>query len=287
MCAEEEKMVLDLNLIKSNLVQGEDGIWRTDGTQPVSYPDEAHNAFFSLENKSFWFRHRAKCIIQAIRNYPPEGMLLDVGGGNGYMTQVINAAGFDCALVEPGEKGVRNAAKRGIKPLICASLEEAGFSEHTIPAIGTFDVIEHIEDDARFLSLLHQQLIPRGRLYLTVPAFDFLWSREDEMGGHFRRYTLSKMRAKLFEAGFDVLYETYFFSFLPVPIYLFRALPTRLGMGPESTQERRSSIHAADNAKRSALVEKWFSWETQWIKRKKTLPLGGSCLVVASAREVT
>lgn len=280
-------MSFDLNRIKSNLVQDVDGIWRTSGTVAISYPDEGHDACFSLENNSFWFRHRVKCIIQAMRNYPPEGVLLDVGGGNGYMTEAINKAGFDCLLIEPGETGIRNAATRGVKPLVCASLEEAGFSAHSIPAIGTFDVIEHIEDDARFLSLLHRNLIPGGRLYLTVPAFNFLWSREDEAAGHFRRYALREMRDKLFSAGFDVLYETYFFSFLPVPIYLFRVLPARLGMQPQRTQERRAKVHAADNARRSALIEKLFSWELQWIKRKRALPLGGSCLMVASAKEVT
>ena len=277
-------MVLDLNLIKSNLVQGADGVWRAGSAVPVSYPDEGHDACFALENNSFWFRHRAKCIIQAMRNYPPEGTMLDIGGGNGYMAEVINAAGFDCTLVEPGERGIRNAAKRGVRPLICASLEEVGFSEHTIPAIGTFDVIEHIEDDARFLSLLHRHLIPGGRLYLTVPAYNFLWSSDDEMGGHFRRYSLSKMRAKLFGAGFDVLYETYIFSFLPIPIYFFRALPSRLGIRLHRTQERRVMSHAADNVRRSTLLEMGFGWETQWIKKKKVLRVGGSCLVVASAQ---
>lgn len=280
-------MSFDLNQIKSNLVQGPDGIWRAGGAMTVSYPAEGHDACFALEDNSFWFRHRAKCIIQALRNYPPQGVLLDVGGGNGYMTEAIHNAGFEAVLIEPGEVGIRNAALRGIKPLVCAGLEEAGFGEHNISAIGAFDVIEHIEDDAGFLSLLHRSLKCGGRLYLTVPAFKSLWSNQDEAAGHFRRYTLPEMREKLSSAGFDVLYETYIFSLLAVPVFLFRTLPTRLGVQPRRSQERRTKIHAADNERRSAVVERLFSWELHWIKGRRKLPLGGSCLMVASAREAT
>lgn len=278
-------MSFDLNRIKSNLVQDADGIWRTEGAVAVSYPEEGHGDCFSVEDNSFWFRHRAKCIIQVMRNYLPRGGVLDVGGGNGYMTAAIQNAGFDSVLVEPGEAGIRNAAIRGVKPLVCASLEEAGFSPHSIPAIGAFDVIEHIEDDVYFLSFLHRSLIPGGHLYLTVPAFNCLWSKEDETAGHFRRYTLSEIGDKLLSTGFDVVYGTYFFCFLPVPVYLFRTLPTRLGIFPQRTQERRAKLHAADNAQRSALIEKAFGWEVQWIRRKRTLPLGGSCLIVAMKKE--
>ena len=67
---------------------------------------------------------------------------------------------------------------------------------------GLFDVLEHIPDDAGSLGGVHRLLAPGGgRLYLTVPAYPWLWSPEDELSGHCRRYTLAGLRRVVERAG--------------------------------------------------------------------------------------
>lgn len=68
-------------------------------------------------------------------------------------------------------------------------------------------------------------------LYATVPAFNFLWSREDVDAGHVRRYTLDGISEVLGRAGLDVVFASYIFRALPLPIFLMRSIPYRLGMG--------------------------------------------------------
>jgi hypothetical protein len=58
-----------------------------------------------------------------------------------------------------------------------------------------FDVIEHVADDAGALRWASEQLVPGGLLLITVPAFDFLWTRHDEAAHHFRRYSPASLRA--------------------------------------------------------------------------------------------
>jgi SAM-dependent methyltransferase len=274
----------DLSRIPSNLRQDRQGIWRVERSASVSYRGEHHNSCFAVEENSFWFRHRANCIIQAIESFPPHDVVLDIGGGNGFMTETISRAGFQSILMEPGENGIRNAVRRGLNPLICSTLEEASLPEHVIPSIGVFDVIEHIEDDVQFMKSLHTHLIPDGKLYLTVPSYTFLWSSADDEAGHYRRYTLHEINDKLRATGFEVLYATYNFCLLPLPVLLMRSLPYRLGFSSQPTEERQLRQHGAKLERSASLVDKMFSWELNVLKKRKTIPFGASCLVVAAAR---
>ena len=58
------------------------GIWHASAGNQVSYPDDHNAACFLIENDSFWFSHRNRCITAAVRRFPPDGFILDVGGGN-------------------------------------------------------------------------------------------------------------------------------------------------------------------------------------------------------------
>src|SRR4030095_4970802 len=96
-------------------------------------------------------------------------------------------------------------------------------------AIGMFDVLEHIEDDAQALRALHGMLADGGRLYATVPAHRRLWSAADRDAGHFRRYTTRQLRGLFGRCGFDLDVCSYYFWPLPLPMLLLRSLPEWLG----------------------------------------------------------
>jgi hypothetical protein len=56
-----------------------------------------------------------------------------------------------------------------------------------------------------------------GKLLVTVPAFMFLWSKNDGINMHQRRYTAPELKAKLRRNGFNVLRISYNNSFLFFP----------------------------------------------------------------------
>ncbi len=72
------------------------------------------------------------------------------------------------------------------------------------------NVIEHIEDDKRALANMFDILVPGGRLLLLVPAHQKLFCKMDENLGHYRRYGLDELKAKVREAGFAVEKAFYF-----------------------------------------------------------------------------
>jgi hypothetical protein len=145
-----------------------------------------------------------------------------------------------------------------------------------------FDVIEHIEDDAAFLAGVRRAMSLDGRLYLTVPAYETLWSAEDDLAGHYRRFTTSRMAQLLTRTGFASLYATYIFRPLPLPVFLLRSLPHRLGFGTteiSATTVRRD--HAPSNGALRGLLTRALQPEADHIAARKRMRFGGSCLVVA------
>ena len=219
----------NLSEIAQNIELGQDGLWEARTVSDVSYPESGNDLCFAIEESSFWFRHRNNCILEAIKSFPVAGAFFDVGGGNGYVARALQNAGLEVVLVEPGLAGARNALKRGVRHVVRATLEDAEFLPEVLSAVGLFDVVEHIEDDRAFLAKINRFMVCGGRAYLTVPAFDWLWSREDKDAGHWRRYTVRSLTRVLEETGYAVEFGTYFFGLLPLPILLLRVLPYRLG----------------------------------------------------------
>jgi SAM-dependent methyltransferase len=276
--------MVDIKAMSSGLFLGDDGIWYSKNKRDISYPEEGSQDFIEIEDSSFWFKHRNKCIISLANNCPPQdkGPIFDIGGGNGYVSRGLSDSGLTVVLVEPGVHGARNAKKRGLEHIICASFEDGGFSRRTIPAIGLFDVLEHIEDDLSFLKSIRLLLASKGKLYITVPAYPFLWSQADVFGGHYRRYTLNTLTERLNQAGFMVEFSTYIFRFLPLPILLFRSIPYRLDLAKKQpTEASRSHDHAAKSKALEKLLDIALSAEISNIQNKLPMNYGASCLLAA------
>ena len=277
----------DLGTACPELQAGEEGIYYSAASEAISYPEEGNEACFQIEDHSFWFRHRNDCIRELVKKFPPRGKgpIFDVGGGNGFVARGLMDAGWEVVLVEPGPSGARNAKKRGLEHVICGTTHSAGFKNGSLPAIGVFDVVEHIEDDLSFLRHLRDLLEPGGMLYLTVPAYNFLWSHEDAEGGHFKRYTLASMKMKLVEAGLKPVFGTYIFRFLPLPVFLFRSLPYRLGLiGKGNAGREVKRDHSQKQGFLGAMMARSFESEVNRIRVGKTCKLGASCLVAAKKR---
>ncbi len=221
----------------------EAGLWRAAAATPVSYPDDGNRECFEIEDGSYWFRHRNEVLALVLERFPPPGALFDVGGGNGFVARGLAERGHAVVVVEPGADGVRNALARGLDPVIHATFEDAGFLEASLPAVGLFDVVEHIRDDVGFLALVRSRLRAAGRAYLSVPAHAWLWSREDETAGHFRRYSRHSLAAALSRAGLELEYATHFFRPLVLPILLLRSLPSRCLPARGSDPERVRAQH--------------------------------------------
>jgi len=84
-------------------------------------------------------------------------------------------------------------------------------------------------------------------------------------------------------AGFQVEYASCFFRFLPVPIFLFRSLPTRLGLISAPTSERTKKEHAPPSGMKKRLLDRLLEGEVRKIGRGEPMTFGSSCLLAAKA----
>ena len=261
--------------------QRKPGLWfARQRQQTISYPAHGNAACLALEDRSFWFRHRNRVIVEFVSRLHRSGIFLDVGGGNGYVAKALISAGIHCVLVEPGVDGALAARARAVEPVICARLEDVNLPSGCTASVGLFDVLEHIRDEAAALKLIHSLLEPSGHLFLTVPSYQFLYSSEDDAAGHFRRYTIPRLRRVLAQTDFRLEFSSYIFTPLPPLIFLTRTIPTRLGMRHAEKHEIASSEHTPGGPAAWAM-DRMLDLELRRLRAGKRCPFGGSCLCVA------
>ena len=123
----------------------------------------------------------------------------------------------------------------------CKATCATALSESPFDLIGMFDVLEHIPEELETLVALREALAPGGRLMLTVPAHQYLWSYFDEAAHHCRRYSSQEIRDRLVEAGFEVEFLSQFMTCIFPIVWLFRKCGSRRqAPGPEDAKNSGS-----------------------------------------------
>jgi hypothetical protein len=265
----------------TNSLINQDGIYFSKNINEISYPKDGNDDCFSIEDNSFWFKHRNNCIISLVKKYANDDVFFDIGGGNGFVCKGLANNGVQTCLIEPGIQGCLNAKTRDLTNIVCSDLDNAELKSDSISSAGLFDVIEHIEDDTAFLHKINNYLQAGGTVFITVPAYNFLWSKEDADAGHFKRYTLHGLKTILKESGFETVYSTYIFSFLILPILFFRTIPSLFGLAKTGIEKHKKEHGVNNDGFVSKLLAKILSFEIKQIEKNRKIPFGGSCLVVA------
>jgi SAM-dependent methyltransferase len=80
------------------------------------------------------------------------------------------------------------------------------------------NVLEHIADDAGTLHELSGLLVPGGNVVVYVPALNGLYGARDERIGHYRRYSVWRLREVFREAGLEPV-ELHWCNFLAIPAW--------------------------------------------------------------------
>ena len=142
-------------------------------------------------------------------------------------------------------------------------------------------MIEYTNDHDDITSGAHQILRLGGRSYVTVPAYRVLWSSEDVEAVHNRRYTKQSLSSLLSRNDFEVEYIGYLFSFLVLPIFLLRSLPSRIGLRRSASIDTKKREHSSDGGVGSRLLNRSLSPEIRKISEGKSIPFGSSVVAVA------
>jgi SAM-dependent methyltransferase len=236
-------------------------------------------AYYELEGRHWWFLGRRELVVRVLEQRLPAGRaarILDFGCGTGALLADLDRFGSVAAVdADPSAVEFCRARGRAEVQLVVpgASLP---FDDGAFDGVLALDVVEHIDDDVATLSELRRVLRPGGLAVVAVPAFMFLWGRQDEVSHHRRRYTARSLRRALGAAGLRIDRLSYFNTALfpaVAAVRLGRRLlraPVRVQSDFEVGPERLNKVLAAV-----------FRAEARLVARRN-LPFGVSLLALAT-----
>jgi SAM-dependent methyltransferase len=167
------------------------------------------------EDEHWWFATRTWAIEKWLGQLRTRTGLeiLDVGCGAGNMVHHLSRYGR-VRGIEVDPRPVKIAQARGYDVRQADASRRIPFADASFDLVTALDVIEHVDDDGALLREAHRVLKPGGRLLLTTPAFQWLWSYNDDLNAHKRRYTAAGLGARLAEAGLRLQRISYNFFFV-------------------------------------------------------------------------
>ena len=178
-----------------------------------------------------WELSRADFVIRRLRGKVDPGRpVVDVGCGDAFMLARVcqalgglNGFGVDTAYrpeveVTPG-------------PRVFSSLDSLPVEAGPAGVLLLMDVLEHVEEPVDLLrDLVARKLVDAQTvLWVTVPAWQFLFCRQDQWLGHYRRYRTGLLQEHLAAGGIETTESGYFFSSLVV-IRALEVLAEKLGL---------------------------------------------------------
>jgi SAM-dependent methyltransferase len=176
----------------------------------------------------WYYQSKIKPLIAYTRKVLAGGApltIVDVGSGSGFFAISLEKMFPDrirkVYLVDINYTEEEMAATRGAK--IEKTLRIPPRIEDGLVIL--MDVLEHLEDDLKMLREIKANAAgTNNRFFITVPAFNSLWSGHDDYLGHYRRYKIPMLRGVLSQAGYNTSNSYYLYGSLFPMVWVARKL---------------------------------------------------------------
>lgn len=180
---------------------------------PAAYLEMA-----DTEDRHWWFVARRAILASTVAGLglPEKCAILEVGSGtSGNLDMLARFGRVSAVEMDDTARQIANEKTAGRYDIRAGACPAAiPFTSERFDLICMFDVLEHIEEAPATLAGLRDLLAPDGRILVTVPAYQWLWSAHDEFLHHKRRYTAGLLKAQAHEAGLVAERTTYFNTLL-------------------------------------------------------------------------
>jgi SAM-dependent methyltransferase len=210
--------------------------------------------------------------------------ILEIGAGVGQYTVFLQKLG-KVDVVEINEIGIE--ALRSIPGIRRIFTQPIPFVlDESYDLIVIMDVLEHIQDDKAALQWIADKLRSKGILFLTVPAYQWLFSEHDMALQHFRRYVISDLK-KIFPYDLKVIRSGYFNTSLFPIVASFRCWKKILSKGKMKKSDFKARVESSMLPKP---IDKLFRFilkmEINFIVKGLNPPFGLSAFCIAE-RSIT
>jgi SAM-dependent methyltransferase len=236
------------------------------------------NAMLELDEYHWWYRGRRLILLAELSRLPlpSPARVLDAGCGSGRTLIELRRFG-EASGIELSPQAADIARSRGGLEIKVGRLEELPWDEDTFDLVTCMDVIEHTPDDRVTLRELRRVCKPGGWLFVTVPAYQALWSPHDEVNHHYRRYVRPMLRAAAVEAGWQVNRMSSFNTLLLAPAAAVRVLQR---YRYRSVDESYTTELKLGPPWLNRVLERPMRWEAGWLAKGHTFAAGLSLMAV-------
>ena len=188
-----------------------------------------------------WY-YQSKARMLASHLDRPARHMLDIGAGLGWFSRWMLEEGLaeSATCVDPGYEADRDEEVNG-RPLRFRRSVEASDADLVL----MMDVLEHVDDDAGLVAAYARLVAPGTPIFVTVPAFEFMWSAHDDFLDHRRRYTVPRLRAALTAGGATPERAHYYFASIFPAAFAVRMLRRRAEAGRSDMRPAGALANAA------------------------------------------
>lgn len=156
------------------------------------------------DSTHWWYRARRDILADYVARYanlPETARILEIGCGTGHNLPMLARFGtVDAIEIDDAAREIASA--RLGKPIATAPLPQlSGIERGGYDLVAVLDVVEHIDDDVAALKAIADCLKPGGKILITVPAHQWMWSAHDVVNHHHRRYSKRTLGDTLARAG--------------------------------------------------------------------------------------
>lgn len=202
---------------------------------------EMYSHIQNVEQAHWWYVARRKIIFDWVFRMladSPAPRVLDMGCGTGFNVEYLRDNGYSRVVgLDFSTEALILCQSRNLPYLVCGDGTRSPLRDESFDVIMALDLIEHLDDDVQTLRECARLLRPNGSLVIFVPAFSFLWSLQDEVSYHCRRYTVGELGQKLETVGLSIHKLTYANAFLFPLIWAGRIVLRLSGYDIQGTSE--------------------------------------------------
>ena len=225
------------------------------------------------QKKHWWFFSRREIFTRLIKSLKIKrnSKILDYGTGVGANIRLLKKFSINRISLHDQNKQLLNK-------LIKKNNFTTNYNPKTkYDLIVCTDVFEHIKNDKEIFIRLIEKLKKNGYLFITVPAYQVLYSKKDKSLHHFRRYNKLQLINFINNKSIVISKISYFnfFLFIPISISILLLKILKIDFIDETEKVPNFLINN--------IFKKIFSFEKYFIN-KFSFPFGLSLLAIVKKK---